>query len=197
MPQVCVTHACRAGLMGLPGRGGEPAAPAGPRPPLPTDKPKKKRRTAEEKARDEMEQRAARARKKQVATFASAAHALQHLTVVLDPLLVDQVAITEGLKQDGIVIINSSKTPEEFSDTFKGFRVATVPAGRIAVKHRLGSHQSPIVNTAILGAVAKVLGIVTMESLIEGIKTDVPAHAEDNAAAARDAYESVTEVAQL
>ena len=117
--------------------------------------------------------------------------------VVLDPLLVDQVPLAEGLKQDGIVIINSSKTPEEFSDTFKGFRVATVPAGRIAVKHHLGSPQSPIVNTAILGAVAKVLGVVTMESLIEGIKTDVPAHTEDNAAAARDAYESVSEVAQL
>ena len=117
--------------------------------------------------------------------------------VVLDPLLVDQVPITEGLKEDGIVIINSSKAPVEFSDKFKGFRVATVPAGRIAVKHHLGSPQSPIVNTAILGAVARVLGIVTMESLIEGIKTDVPAHTENNAAAARDAYESASEVAQL
>jgi 2-oxoacid:acceptor oxidoreductase gamma subunit (pyruvate/2-ketoisovalerate family) len=117
--------------------------------------------------------------------------------VILDPLLVDQVPLADGLKENGIVIINSSKKPEEFSDKFKGFRVATVPASRIAVKHHLGTHQSPIVNTAILGAVAKVLGVVNLESLIEGIKTDVPAHTEDNAAAAKEAYEMVSEAVQL
>jgi 2-oxoisovalerate ferredoxin oxidoreductase gamma subunit len=116
--------------------------------------------------------------------------------VVLDPLLVEQVPLAKGLKKDGIVLINSGKEPGEFSDSFKGFRVATVPAGKIAVKHHLGTAQSPIVNTAILGAVAKALGIVTMESLIEGIKTDVPAHTEDNAAAAQEAYQTVSEVVQ-
>ena len=117
--------------------------------------------------------------------------------VILDPLLVDQVPLADGLKKEGIVIINSSKKPDEFSDKFKGFHVATVPAGKIAVKYHLGSPQSPIVNTAILGAVAKVLGVVSMESLIEGIKTDVPAYTENNAAAAKEAYETVSEVVKL
>ena len=117
--------------------------------------------------------------------------------VVLDPLLVEQVPLANGLKKDGIIIINSNKKPPEFSDMFKGFRVATVPAGKIAVKYHLGSPQSPIVNTAILGAVAKVLGVVTLESLIEGIKTDVPAYTENNAAAAQEAYETVSDVVQL
>ena len=117
--------------------------------------------------------------------------------VVLDPLLVEQVPLAKGLKKDGIVLINSGKEPGEFSDSFKGFRVATVPAGKIALKHHLGTAQSPIVNTAILGAVAKVLRIVTMESLIEGIKTDVPAHTENNAAAAQEAYQTVSEVVQV
>jgi 2-oxoacid:acceptor oxidoreductase gamma subunit (pyruvate/2-ketoisovalerate family) len=117
--------------------------------------------------------------------------------VVLDPLLVDQVPLASGLKKDGIVIINSSKKPEDFSDKFKGFRVATVAAARIAVQHRLGTPQSPIVNTAILGAVAKVLGVVRLESLLEGIKSEVPAHTENNAAAAKEAYETVSEVVQL
>jgi len=117
--------------------------------------------------------------------------------VVLDPLLVDQVPLASGLKEDGIVIINSSKQPEAFSDKFKGLRVATVAAGRIAVKHHLGSPQAPIINTAILGAIAKVLGVVKLENLIEGIKTDVPARTEDNAAAAEEAYESVTPAVKL
>jgi 2-oxoacid:acceptor oxidoreductase gamma subunit (pyruvate/2-ketoisovalerate family) len=117
--------------------------------------------------------------------------------VVLDPLLVEQVPLASGLKKDGIVIINSSKKPEEFSDKFKGFHVATVPAGKIAVKYHLGTPQSPIVNTAILGAVAKVLGVVTLKSLIEGINTDVPAYTENNAAAAQEAYETVSDVVKL
>jgi len=50
--------------------------------------------------------------------------------VILDPLLVDQVPLADGLKKEGIVIINSSKKPDEFSDKFKGFHVATVPAGK-------------------------------------------------------------------
>ena len=117
--------------------------------------------------------------------------------VILDPLLVDQVPLTNGLKGDGIVIINSSKSPAEFADRFKGFKVATVPAGQIAVKHHLDSPQSPIINTGILGAVAKVLSIVTMVNLVKAIKSDVPSKAEDNAAAAQEAYKSVSDVVQL
>jgi 2-oxoacid:acceptor oxidoreductase gamma subunit (pyruvate/2-ketoisovalerate family) len=117
--------------------------------------------------------------------------------VILDPLLVDQVPLTDGLKRDGIVIINSSRKPMEFADRFKGFKVATVPAGQIAVKHHLGTPQSPIVNTAILGAVAKVLSMVTMENLLEAIKSDVPSKAGENAAAAQEAYKTVSEVVQL
>lgn len=117
--------------------------------------------------------------------------------VVLDPLLVDQVPLTNGLKQDGIVLINSSKKPQDFTDTFKGFHVATVPAGKIALKFHLGTAQSPIVNTAILGAVVKVLGIVSMDSLIEAIKSEVPAHIDNNAAAANEAYHMVSEVVKL
>ena len=117
--------------------------------------------------------------------------------VILDPLLVDQVPLTDGLKGDGIVIINSSEEPVGFADRFKGFKVATVPAGQIALKYHLGSTQSPIVNTAILGAVAKVLSIVTMENLLKAIKSDVPSKADDNAAAAQEAYKSVSDVVQL
>jgi 2-oxoisovalerate ferredoxin oxidoreductase gamma subunit len=117
--------------------------------------------------------------------------------VILDPLLVDQVPITNGLKREGIVTINSSKKPVEFTDKFKGFKVATVPASKIALKYHLGSPQSPIVNTAILGAVAKVLSIVTMENLVKAIKGDVPADPDNNASAAEEAYQRVTEVVQL
>ena len=114
--------------------------------------------------------------------------------VILDQILIEQMPVTRGLKPDGIVLINSNKPPEGYKKTFEGFRVATVPASRIALQYHLGSSQSPIVNTAILGAVVKILGIVTMENLVKAIKDDVPSHAENNAEAAREAYESVSEV---
>jgi 2-oxoisovalerate/pyruvate ferredoxin oxidoreductase gamma subunit len=116
----------------------------------------------------------------------------QHI-VVLDPLLVDQVPLTQGLPAGGTVIVNSEKRPEALKDRFKGFRVATVPAGRIAHRRGLGSGQTPIVNTAILGAVNRVLGIVTMDSLLRAIREGVPARALENAEAAQEAFEAVRE----
>jgi 2-oxoacid:acceptor oxidoreductase gamma subunit (pyruvate/2-ketoisovalerate family) len=114
--------------------------------------------------------------------------------VVLDSLLVEQVPVDRGLKPNGIILINSSKPPDAYRDAFKGFRVATVPASQIAFRHRLGSSQSPIVNTAILGAVAKVLGIVSLEKLVKAIKDDVPSKAENNSQAAQEAHEKVSDV---
>ena len=55
----------------------------------PADKPKKKRRTPEERARDEALKKAARARQKHAATFTTAEHALRHVTVVLDGRLME------------------------------------------------------------------------------------------------------------
>ena len=114
--------------------------------------------------------------------------------VILDPILVEQVPVTQGLKPDGIILINSNKLPEEYKQKFEGFRVATVQASKIALRHHLGSLQSPIVNTAILGAVAKVFGIVSTENLVKAIQDEVPVHAENNAEAAKDAYQFVSEV---
>ena len=113
--------------------------------------------------------------------------------VILDPSLVEQVPLSSGLQKGGTVIINSAKPPEEFKEMFKDFKVATVPASEIALNNRLGSPQAPIVNTAILGALAKVLGVVTIKSIVKAIKDGVPAKIEANAQAAKDAYEKVTD----
>lgn len=114
--------------------------------------------------------------------------------VILDPLLVQQVPVTKGLKPGGIVLLNSPQAPDAYRELFQGFRVATVAAGQIAFRHRLGTAQSPIVNTSILGAVARALGIVTLEGLVKAIMEEVPSRGEANADAAREAYETVSQV---
>ena len=117
--------------------------------------------------------------------------------VVLDPLLVDQVPLTKGLKPGGTIVVNSGKDPEAFRDKFEGFAVATVAASRIAHRRGLGSNQAPIVNTAILGAVNRALGIVTMDSLLKAVREGVPSRGGDNAEAAREAFEGLSETVRF
>lgn len=110
--------------------------------------------------------------------------------VVLDPTLIEFIDITEGLKDGGWIIINSDKKPEEF-DFPKKYRVAAVNATEIAVKHKLGTLAAPIVNTAITGAVIKILKLTRLESLLSAIKEGVPVKPKENMDAAREAYERV------
>ncbi|HSA96066.1 MAG TPA: 2-oxoacid:acceptor oxidoreductase family protein [Acidobacteriota bacterium] len=108
--------------------------------------------------------------------------------VVVDPTLVEAIDITEGLKPGGTIIINSDRRPEDFP--FHGrFNVRTVNATEIAVRHKLGSLAAPIVNTAIAGAVIKILGLAKIESLAAAIRDGVPIKPEDNVRAAAEAFE--------
>jgi 2-oxoacid:acceptor oxidoreductase gamma subunit (pyruvate/2-ketoisovalerate family) len=109
--------------------------------------------------------------------------------IVMDASLLKAVDVTQGLKAGGLVLINTDKNPQELQD-IKG-KIATVDATAIAVKHGLGSREAPIVNTAILGAFAKATGIVKIESLVESILDSAPAKKNENAEAAKEAYETV------
>lgn len=111
--------------------------------------------------------------------------------VVLDHTLMEAIDPTTGLKEGGWVLINTTRQPTEFPALTKRFRVATVDASAIAVKHRLGSASSPIVNTAILGAMARVIGTAQIDTVCAAIKEEAPIKPDANAQAARDAYEQV------
>jgi len=108
--------------------------------------------------------------------------------VILEPALIGVIDLTYGLKEGGWIIVNSNKNPEEMK--FDGnYRIATVPATKIALKHRLGSQASPIVNTAILGGVVKILGLFKLETLTETVKDLVPIKEDENVAATMEAFE--------
>jgi len=111
--------------------------------------------------------------------------------VVVDPTLVEAIDVTEGLKEGGMIIINSDKKPEDlkFPDKYK---VVTVNATSIAVKHKLGTLAAPIVNTSIVGAVVKLLKLTKLESVLEAVREGVPIKPDENAAAAKEAFEKAT-----
>ncbi|HSR13481.1 MAG TPA: 2-oxoacid:acceptor oxidoreductase family protein [Thermodesulfobacteriota bacterium] len=110
--------------------------------------------------------------------------------IVLDPVLHKAVPVTAGLKKGGKILLNSPQEPSEFPFP-PDFDVATVDASGIARRHKLGSRTEPIVNTAMLGAYAKISGIVGIEALAETIRESIPGKGKENEAAAREAYEKV------
>ena len=108
--------------------------------------------------------------------------------VVVDPTLVEAIDVTDGLKDGGWIIINSDKKPAEFKFPSK-FKVAAINATEIAVRNKLGTLAAPIVNTAIVGAVIKIMGLTKLESLVAAIREGIPIKPEENIQAAREAYE--------
>ncbi|RLB26052.1 MAG: pyruvate ferredoxin oxidoreductase [Deltaproteobacteria bacterium] len=115
--------------------------------------------------------------------------------VVLDSSLIETVNVTEGLKENGIVVINGRATKKYYRNRIRdAFRIFLVDAGQIAIRHGLGSVTNPIVNTAILGAFAKATGLVSIDAVEKAIMEYVPVKREANRRAARAAYEEVAPI---
>jgi 2-oxoacid:acceptor oxidoreductase gamma subunit (pyruvate/2-ketoisovalerate family) len=83
--------------------------------------------------------------------------------VVVDPTLVEAVDVTEGLKEGGTIIINSDRKPSDFK--FPEIQGPDHQRHRNRRRNKLGSLAAPIVNTAIVGAVIRFLGLTKLESL--------------------------------
>jgi len=111
----------------------------------------------------------------------------QHV-IVLDASLLAAVDVTAGVREGGTLLINTSHPPDLKR---AGVTVAWIDASEIAVKRGLGTRAMPITNTAILGAFAKLTGVVKLESVLEAIRRGVSVKIEENLAAARDAFDAV------
>ena len=84
----------------------------------------------------------------------------------MDYNLIGTVEVTEGLKPDGSALINAQKEIINL-DEINASKIGCVDAAEIAIKHRLGSATSPIINTAIIGAFAGLTGLLKIESISE------------------------------
>ena len=106
--------------------------------------------------------------------------------IVLDPSLIS-AGITSGLKPGGFILFNTSDGPEIYAiqDQFAAFRIATVDATSIALKYGLGTKSVPIVNSALAGAAARLLGM-DLQHVLSSLN-EMGFHA-GNLEAARDAH---------
>ncbi|MCS7124195.1 MAG: pyruvate ferredoxin oxidoreductase subunit gamma [Candidatus Bathyarchaeota archaeon] len=108
--------------------------------------------------------------------------------VVLDPQLYKIIDVTEGLKSNGVIVLNAAKPPDELK--LGGWRVATVDATEIALELGLRIAGQPVVNTSMVGAFAGATDEVSLESVLKAIKLNWRGSAgEKNARAAELAYE--------
>lgn len=111
--------------------------------------------------------------------------------IVLDPYIYKVVDVTEGLKKNGIIILNTKKKPEEIG--LKDWHVATVDATGIALELNLLVAGLPVVNTSILGAFAKATNEVKLESVLKAVRETWSGSAgEKNSKATELAYERLT-----
>ena len=84
--------------------------------------------------------------------------------VVMDETLLQAVDVTKGLKEEGAIIINSEKEPEQIKGKLKGYkgRVCVVNARKIS-EETLGRN---FPNTPMLGAVVKISGLIPVDDFI-------------------------------
>ncbi len=89
--------------------------------------------------------------------------------VVVDDTLLTAVDVTSGLKEDGAILINTTKTIDEIKPLLKGYNgsVYTIDARKISVD-ALGRY---FPNTPMLAAIVKVTGIMTDEEFIKDMQS--------------------------
>ena len=113
-----------------------------------------------------------------------------NVVVVLDESLLKVANATAGLRPGGVIIVNTKRKAAELG-LGEGVRVVTsdVTGASEAVGLIVGGE--PMVNTAILGSIAKATGLITMESIQDAISDAfAPGPAAKNIAAARAAHDS-------
>lgn len=119
------------------------------------------------------------------------------IVVVLDSSLINPARVVEGLKDNGILLINTTETPDELRKRLNlpsTIKVYTVDASKIALE-TIGRD---VPNTPMLGALVRVTGILQLEPMLEAIKEKLGVKfrgrtklVDDNLKSIRRAYDEV------
>ncbi len=88
--------------------------------------------------------------------------------VVVDDTLLESVDVTAGLKQDGAIVINTTKDAEYLKKVLRGYSgaVYTIDARKVSME-TLGKY---FPNTPMLAAIVKVSQIMTEQELLDDME---------------------------
>lgn len=109
--------------------------------------------------------------------------------IIQDEALMNIPGITEGLKADGGILLNSSKDSDSYSNEIDG-KLVLLPATQLAQQH-LGR---PVPNTALLSAFLELTDLLPQQSLIQSLEERFKgAVLEKNIALIKAAAETITD----
>ncbi|HDJ89516.1 MAG TPA: hypothetical protein ENG40_02350 [Thermoprotei archaeon] len=116
------------------------------------------------------------------------------IVVVIDPTLLANVeSITEGIKENALIVVNASKINDELIREVKklNLKLYAVDAYTIAID----IFNRPFYNTPMLGALVKASSIVSLQSIYKVVKEKFKGNiVEKNIEAIRRAYEEVKKI---
>ncbi len=112
--------------------------------------------------------------------------------IVLDSTLIGSINVAKGLKKNGLIVINSDKTPKELN-LAKDLNVKTIDVTKLALEV-IGK---PFVNIGILGAFSSITEKVSLKALQKAIAQrfeEKPKMAELNKKLAEKVFEECKKV---
>ena len=107
--------------------------------------------------------------------------------LVFAPDIVNSPTFKPSLKPDAMLLMNA---PDKL-ENLNGFDESYIDATSIALECGLGSAAQPLVNSAMLGAYAKVAGDLELDHLLAAVESKAPQKTEKNMAAVEKAFSSV------
>lgn len=99
--------------------------------------------------------------------------------IIQDSFLIGAVPVLDGIKPDGLILVNSDQAPEDLNIKTPA-RVETIPATEIALEI-IGR---PIPNAIMIGAFCSLTGLVSIDAVQEAIMEKFPGRVGENNVAA-------------
>lgn len=119
------------------------------------------------------------------------------IVAVADATLLDAINVAEGAPDNAMFIVNTAKDPKEVRAKINakdGQKIYTVDATKIAIE----CFGRPMPNSPMVGTLAKISGLITLEQVLEDVKKSFGKKfsqkvIDGNLEAARRGYEEVHE----
>lgn len=107
-----------------------------------------------------------------------------------DAILCFDASLLEGrllasADHETLIVVNSARTVAELASVFPGKRVIPIDALKIAGQQGLGR----IVNSVLLGALARAINVPSLDVLTQTLVDNAPKQREENVAACTEGYQ--------
>jgi len=110
--------------------------------------------------------------------------------IIQDPTIISEIDVTSGLRQGGLILVNTDKEPSALGLSTALSQIFTISADEMA-RSILGS---PIINTALLGAFSGLTKTLTLDATLKAVMKRFPGDlGQKNALIVKESYERMVE----